>query len=94
MAAPTMAPVSRIQSRNCVKATSAIPMILPNISSVAFTELMRTSTTLLDFSSMTADITIAPNIVMKMKMKMPSTILKMEFTLASLIFSLPASSRV
>ena len=68
-----MATDSTIQSRNCVSATSAMPMILPNISSVDLTELTSTSTTRLAFSSITELITMLPNIVTKMNRKMPST---------------------
>ena len=58
---PMIAPVSTIQSRNWVKATRATPMIFPNISSVALTEDTRTSTTRLDFSSMTLVMTMPQN---------------------------------
>ena len=44
----------------------AMPIILPNMSSVALTELMSTSTTRLDFSSITDDITMPPNTAMNM----------------------------
>ena len=90
----TSTPVRSIQRRNWVRATAAIPMILPNISSVARTELMSTSTTLLDFSSITADITIPPNIVIKRKIMMPSTIESMELTPASETFSSPDSESI
>ena len=62
--AETITPVSTIQRRNWVKATAATPTILPNISSVALTLETKTSTTLLDFSSITEDITIPENIAM------------------------------
>ena len=68
---PMMATDSTIQSRNCVRATRAMPMILPNISSVALTELTSTSTTRLAFSSITLDITMPPKSVMNMNRKMP-----------------------
>ena len=55
-----------------------MPMILPNMSSVALTEDTRTSTTRLCFSSMTADITMLPKRVTNMKMMMPRTIEMME----------------
>ena len=71
-----------------------MPMILPNISSVDLTEDTRTSTTRLCFSSITADITMLPNIVTNMKMMIPSTMEMMEYTPASDIFSLPLSSTV
>ena len=48
-------------------------MILPNISSVERADDMSTSTTRLDFSSITLDITIVPNMVMNRKIKMPIT---------------------
>ena len=69
-----MTRVRTIQSRNWVKATKATPMILPNISSVALAEEISTSTTRLDFSSMTLDMTIPPNIVMNIKIKTPRII--------------------
>ena len=50
---PRIMPVRMIHSRNWVRATRATPMILPNISSVDLTEETSTSTTRLDFSSMT-----------------------------------------
>ena len=53
--------VSRIHSRNCVRATSATPMILPNMSSVALTLDTSTSTTRELFSSMTELITMPEN---------------------------------
>ena len=61
---PTIIPVRRIQSRNWVRATMATPIIYPNISSVDLTDDTRTSTTRLDFSSMTLVITIPQNIAM------------------------------
>ena len=57
--------------KNWVKATRATPMILPNIRSTAFTEEISTSTTLLDFSSMTLDMTCPPNIMMNIQMMIP-----------------------
>ena len=52
------APERTIHRMNWVRATSATPMILPNISSVELTDETSTSTTLEDFSSMTLFITI------------------------------------
>ena len=59
-----MTTVSAIHMKNWVRATRATPLIFPKRSSVALTEDTRTSTTLLDFSSMTLDMTIPQNIEM------------------------------
>ena len=48
------------QMSNWVRATEAIPMILPIISWKGFTEDTMSSSTLLLFSSMTPCITIVP----------------------------------
>ncbi|CDC63697.1 unknown [Bacteroides sp. CAG:770] len=56
--------VNAIHIKNCVNATMATPIIFPKSSSVAFTEETSTSTTRLDFSSMTLDITIPQNMEM------------------------------
>ena len=66
MAIPTKIPVSRIHSRNCVRATRATPIILPNISSLAFTEDTSTSTTRELFSSITELMTIPEKRAMNM----------------------------
>ena len=83
-----------IHSMNWVRATRATPMILPNIRSTAFTEEIRTSTTLLFFSSMTLDITCPPNITMNIQMMMPSSIETIMYIPDSLTDSLPSSPRV
>ena len=68
-----MITVSTIHRKNCVRATRATPIILPNMRSTAWTDEMSTSTTREDFSSMTLCITMEPNMVMNMKITMPST---------------------
>ena len=62
----TITAVSTIQRKNWVRATHATPMILPNMSSVAFTDDTSTSTTRLAFSSITLCMTIPENIAMNM----------------------------
>ena len=71
---PRIMPVRIIHSRNCVRATRATPMILPNISSVDLTEDTRTSTTRLDFSSMTLFMTMPLKRAMNMYRAMARTI--------------------
>ena len=66
LAPSTRIRVRAIQSTNWVRATRAIPMILPNISSVDFTLDTSTSTTRELFSSITEDITDPPNKAMNM----------------------------
>ena len=90
----TSTAVSTTQRRNCVRATQATPIILPNISSVAFTEDTSTSTTRLDFSSMTLCITIAENIAMNIYIIMESTSDIIMYTSEEVIFSSPESSSV
>ena len=70
-ATPISISVSRIHSRNCVRATRATPIILPNISSVALTEDMSTSTTRELFSSITELITMPENRAMNIYSAMP-----------------------
>ena len=71
MAMPRSIRVRRIQRTNWVTATRATPMIFPNISSVAFTEDISTSTTRELFSSMTELITIPENRAMNIYRAMP-----------------------
>ena len=70
-ATPMSISVRSIHSRNCVRATKATPIILPNMSSVAFTEDMSTSTTRELFSSMTELITMPENRAMNKYSAMP-----------------------
>ena len=66
---PTTARISNVRAihmKNWVRATNATPIILPKRSSVALTDETRTSTTRLDFSSITLDITMPQNIDMNM----------------------------
>ena len=89
-----MARVSTTQSRNWVRATQATPIIFPNISSVALTLEINTSTTLLAFSSMTEDITIPENIAMNIYITIPRSIETIIFNSAESSFAFPESSMV
>ena len=73
--APTSSTIVRIiQRRNWVRATSAMPIILPNIRSIALTDETITSMTLEDFSSITELSTIPPKSAMNMYMITPNII--------------------
>ncbi|CDD16662.1 unknown [Alistipes sp. CAG:435] len=69
-------------------------MILPNIRSMALTDEISTSTTLLVFSSMTLDITCPPNIMMNIQMMMPRSMEMIMYIPDSETVSLPFSSIV
>ena len=69
-------------------------MILPNISSVDFTEETSTSTTRLVFSSMTLDMTMPLNRTMNMYRAMARTIETIMYTSLWEMVSLPSSSTV
>ena len=90
----TITTVSTIQRKNCVRATHATPIIFPNMSSVALTDETSTSTTLLDFSSITLCITIPVNIAMNMYIIMESTREMIIYTSEEVIFSSPSASSV
>ena len=91
---PIITPVRRIQSRNWVRATRATPMIFPNSSSVALTEDTSTSTTRLDFSSMTLDMTMPLKMAMNMYRAMARTMDMIMKTSDWEMVSFPASSTV
>ena len=74
MAIARRARVRTIHSRNWVRATRATPMILPNISSVDFTDDTRTSTTRELFSSMTELMTMPENRAMNIYRAIPRII--------------------
>ena len=77
-----------------MRATQATPIIFPNISSVALTLEISTSTTLLAFSSMTEDITIPENIAMNIYITIPRSIETIIFNSAESSFAFPESSMV
>ena len=91
---PMITPVRTIHSRNCVRATRATPMILPNMSSVDFTEETSTSTTRLVFSSMTLDMTMPLNRAINMYRAIARTIDTIMYTSLWEMVSLPSSSTV